>query len=81
MKPQMKYADRRRAPCVVIQGSQEREAGLVQIKDLVEGAARAQNDAAAASNAEYRAARLAQVSVPQAELVSTVKAILMRHQA
>ncbi|ENN91911.1 histidine--tRNA ligase, partial [Bartonella schoenbuchensis] len=38
IKAQMKYADRRCAPCVVIQGSQERERGEVQIKDLVEGA-------------------------------------------
>jgi histidyl-tRNA synthetase len=78
MKPQMKYADRRHAPCVVIQGSQERDQGLVQIKDLIEGAVRAQSDAAA-SNAEYRAARLAQVSVPESEMVETVRAIVMRH--
>ncbi len=32
MKAQMKYADRREAPCVIIQGSQEREAGEVQIR-------------------------------------------------
>ncbi|MEQ1616608.1 MAG: histidine--tRNA ligase, partial [Hyphomicrobiaceae bacterium] len=40
MKPQMKYADKRGAPCVIIQGSQEREKGEVQIKDLIEGAKR-----------------------------------------
>jgi histidyl-tRNA synthetase len=79
MKAQMKYADRRKAPCVVIQGSQEREAGLVQIKDLIEGIERAQADASAASNAEYRAARLAQVSVPEAELVEQVRGIIARH--
>jgi histidyl-tRNA synthetase len=38
MKPQMKYADRRGSPCVVIQGSNEREKGEVQIKDLIAGA-------------------------------------------
>jgi histidyl-tRNA synthetase len=75
MKAQMKYADRRRAPCVVIQGSQEREQGIVQIKDLVAGSAKAR-DEAAASNAEYRAARLAQISVPETELVDTVRKIL-----
>ena len=37
MKAQMKYADRRGAPCVIIQGSDERERGEVQIKDLIEG--------------------------------------------
>jgi histidyl-tRNA synthetase len=52
MKAQMKYADRRGAPCVVIQGSQEREQGEVQVKDLVEGAKRAD---AIASNAEWKA--------------------------
>jgi histidyl-tRNA synthetase len=76
MKAQMKYADRRRAPCVVIQGSNEKAAGEVQIKDLFEGAERARADAAAASNAEYRAARLAQVSVPEEKLVEEVRKIL-----
>ena len=46
MKAQMKYADRRGSPCVVIQGGNERDAvdesgnprPMVQIKDLVVGA-------------------------------------------
>ena len=38
MKAQMKYADKRNSPCVVIQGSNERERGEVEIKDLIEGA-------------------------------------------
>jgi histidyl-tRNA synthetase len=38
MNPQLKYADRRGAVCVVIQGSNEREKGEVAIKDLVAGA-------------------------------------------
>src|SRR5690606_9339634 len=37
MKAQMKYADRRGAPCVVIQGGDEIAKGEVQIKDLIEG--------------------------------------------
>ncbi len=76
MKAQMKYADRRGAPCVVIQGSNEREAGVVQIKDLIEGAKAAET---IASNAEYKAARPAQVEVAEADLVETVRAILARH--
>ena len=36
--PQMKYADRRRSPCVVIQGTDEKQKGEVQIKDLIVGA-------------------------------------------
>jgi histidyl-tRNA synthetase len=38
MKAQMKYADRRHAPLVLIQGSDEKAKGEVQIKDLVAGA-------------------------------------------
>lgn len=34
MKAQMKYADRRRAPIVVMEGSNEREKGVVTLKDL-----------------------------------------------
>ena len=78
MKPQMKYADRRHAPCVIIQGSQEREQGVVQIKDLVEGAKQA---LLIKDSAEYKAARPAQVSVPEAELVAAVQAILKAQQA
>ena len=77
MKAQMKYADRRRAPCVIIQGSQEKERGEVQIKDLIEGSAQAGD--AGASNAEYKAARLAQVSVSETALVDEVAAIFTRH--
>ena len=36
--PQMKYADRRSSPCVVIQGSDEKAKGEIQIKDLIIGA-------------------------------------------
>ena len=76
MKAQMKYADRRRAPCVIIQGSNEREAGVVQIKDLIEGAKAAE---AFKSNADYKAARPAQVEVKVAEMVATVTEIWTSH--
>ncbi len=76
MKAQMKYADRRRAPCVVIQGSNEKAEGVVQIKDLAAGAQQA--GAVAASNADYRAARLAQFSVPEIEMVEAVRKIVER---
>ena len=75
MKAQMKYADRRGAPCVVIQGSDERARGEVQIKDLLAGAARAKGEISA-TNAEYRAARIAQVSVPETDLVQEIHRIL-----
>ena len=38
MGNQLKYADKRDAPCVVIQGGDEKAKGEVQIKDLIEGA-------------------------------------------
>ncbi len=75
MKAQMRYADKRGAPCVVIQGSDERARGEVQIKDLIEGARAA---ASIASNEEWKAARPAQISVPEARLVETVREILAR---
>ncbi|MCC5977189.1 MAG: histidine--tRNA ligase [Salinarimonas sp.] len=76
MKAQMKYADRRGAPCVIIQGSDERERGEVQIKDLVEGA---KASAQIETNEEWRAARPAQFSVPEADIVQAVRDVLARH--
>jgi histidyl-tRNA synthetase len=77
MKAQMRYADRRASPCVVIQGSNERDRGEVQIKDLVEGARAA---ASIASNEEWKAVRPAQISVPERELVQSVRDLLERHR-
>lgn len=77
MKAQMKYADRRRAPCVVIQGSDEREKGEVTVKDLVEGAKAAK---AIADRAEWTETRPAQVTVADALLVATVREIIERHR-
>jgi histidyl-tRNA synthetase len=76
MGPQLKYADKRGAPCVVIQGGDERARGEVQIKDLIEGAKAA---AAIASNQEWRASRPAQFAVPEAKLVDAVREVLSRH--
>ena len=77
MKPQMKYADRRGAPCVIIQGSNEREKGEIQIKDLIEGAKAA---SAIADNKTWKEARPAQVTVPEADMVAEVRKILARHK-
>jgi histidyl-tRNA synthetase len=73
MKAQMKYADRRGSPCVVIQGGDERGKGEVQVKDLVEGARLAEQ---ISDNKEWRDSRPAQVTVAESELVATVKGIL-----
>ncbi len=77
MKAQMKYADRRGAPCVVIQGGDELAKGEVQIKDLIEGT---RLSATISDAKEWREARPAQFSVPESELVSAVKSVLARHQ-
>ncbi|TVR07873.1 MAG: histidine--tRNA ligase [Salinarimonadaceae bacterium] len=77
MKAQMKYADRRGATCVIIQGSEERERGEVQIKDLIEGAKAAQ---AIETNEEWRAARPAQFSVSVEGMVDAVREVLARHR-
>jgi len=76
MKAQMKYADRRDAPCVVIQGSQEREAGEVQIKDLIEGK---RISAEIEDNATWRESRPAQVTVKEKDIVAAVREILEAH--
>lgn len=73
---QFKYADRRNSPCVVIQGSDERAAGQVQIKDLIEGAKAA---AAITDNAEWRESRPAQFACSEAELVEKVRELLDHH--
>ncbi len=78
MKAQMKYADKRGAPCVVIQGGDERAKGEVQIKDLIEGAKAA---ATIKDSKEWREGRPAQFSVPEADLVAKVREVLARHRS
>ena len=77
---QMKYADRRGAVCAIIQGSSEREAGTVVIKDLVLGAELAAASRDVKDSAEHKAKQAqAQFAVPVAELVEGVKRVLARH--
>ncbi len=78
MKAQMKYADRRNSPLVILQGSDEKAKGEIQIKDLVAGAKAA---AAISTNEEWKAARPAQFSAPESELVERVKAALEAQRA
>lgn len=70
---QLKYADRRGAPLAIIQGGDERAAGLVQIKDLIEGK---RLSGEIEDNAAWREARVAQVSVPAGDLVEKVREML-----
>jgi histidyl-tRNA synthetase len=79
MKAQMKYADRRDAPCVVIQGGDERDhpdGPKVTIKDLIEGD---RLSGEIADNQTWREGRPAQFSVQQSELVEAVRSVLARH--
>jgi histidyl-tRNA synthetase len=78
MKAQMKYADKRNSPCVIIQGSDERAKGEVTIKDLIEGAKAA---AAIKDNKEWKEARPAQFTIPEAHLVQEVHKVIKRHQS
>jgi histidyl-tRNA synthetase len=77
MGAQLKYADKRNSPCVVIQGGDEKAKGEVQIKDLILGAKAAEE---IASNKEWREGRPAQFSVAEDRLVETVREVLARHR-
>ncbi|SHL91570.1 histidyl-tRNA synthetase [Roseovarius litoreus] len=68
---QMKYADRRGAPIAVIEGGDEKERGVIQIKDLILGAQMAEN----ATLEEWKE-RPSQFEVPRAQLVEKVRKIL-----
>jgi histidyl-tRNA synthetase len=76
MGPQLKYADKRGSPCVVIQGGDEKAKGEVQIKDLILGAKAAEE---IASNKERREGRPAQFSCKEADLVDEVRMVLAKH--
>jgi histidyl-tRNA synthetase len=78
MKAQMKYADKRGSPCVVIQGGDEKANNQVQIKDLVLGATLTSikdRDEYLKKQAE------AQFPVKEADLVKEVRRVLDRHKS
>jgi histidyl-tRNA synthetase len=73
---QLKYADKRRSPCAIIQGPDEKASGEVQIKDLVLGATLTDTK----DRDEYlKLQAQAQRKVPEAKLVEEVRAVLARH--
>jgi histidyl-tRNA synthetase len=77
MKAQMKYADKRGAPCVVIQGEDERAKGEVTIKDLVEGK---RLSGEIADHNEWTESRPAQFAVKTEDMVEAIKSVLARRQ-
>ena len=73
---QMKYADRRNAPCAIVQGSDERANGKIQIKDLILGAGLTEIK----DREEYLKKQAeAQYEVDQGKLVDAVREVLARH--
>jgi histidyl-tRNA synthetase len=70
---QVAYADKRNSPAVIIEGSLEREQGILQVKDLVAGK---QAAAAITDNAEWKAARPGQFEIKREDLVSAIQQLL-----
>jgi histidyl-tRNA synthetase len=69
---QLKYADRRNAPIAVIEGGEEKERGVIQVKDLILGAEMAKE----ASLEEWKA-RPSQFEIPRSDLVAKIRDILV----
>jgi len=74
---QLKYADKRNAPCVVIQGTDEKAKGEVTIKDLIVGAELAKLEKGREEHLQKQAE--AQFAVAEEKLVDAVSAVLARH--
>jgi histidyl-tRNA synthetase len=68
---QLKYADRRGSPVAIIEGGDEKAAGVVQIKDLALGARLAET-----ATLEEWQDRPSQYEVPRGEMVAKVREIL-----
>ena len=74
---QLKYADKRGAPCAIIQGGDEKAKGEVQIKDLILGATLTDTK----DREEYLKKQAeAQFAVKESELIEGVRRVLARHK-
>jgi histidyl-tRNA synthetase len=74
---QLKYADKRGAPCAIIQGGDEKARGEVQIKDLILGATLTDTK----DREDYLKKQAeAQFAVKEAALVEAVRTLLVRHK-
>src|SRR5450432_4731340 len=73
---QMKYADRRNAPCAIVQGSDEKANGKIQIKDLILGAGLTEIKD---REAYLKKQTEAQYEVDEGNLVEAVREVLARH--
>ncbi len=74
---QLKYADQYDIPLAVLYGTNEKEQGIVTIKDLVAGRERMKPTA---DRKEYLAQRAGQVTAPRAELVDTIRRMLAENE-
>jgi len=68
---QLKYADKRNSPIAIIEGGDEKERGVVQIKDLILGAKIAET----ATHEEWKN-RPSQFEVPRDQMLAKVREIL-----
>lgn len=75
MKAQLKYADRRNAVAVIIQGSDERDRGVVQVKDLALGKKLSQS---IDDNETWRSDRPAQFEVALSDLPGALLPLICR---
>jgi histidyl-tRNA synthetase len=73
MRAQLKYADRRNAPAVIIQGGDELARGVVQIKDLALGKSLA---SAVEGHEQWKEERPGQFEVSESDLVEAVRRIV-----
>ncbi|MEQ1754760.1 MAG: histidine--tRNA ligase [Micropepsaceae bacterium] len=73
MKAQMKYADKRSSPVVIIEGSDERTKGVVTLKNMVRGAEQAGE---ITDRSEWASGADAQVTTPRSGFVQGVKTML-----
>jgi histidyl-tRNA synthetase len=71
---QLKYADRRKSPVAIIEGGEEKAAGIVQVKDLILGAQIAES----ATLEEWKE-RPSQFEVARGDLIAKVREILAVH--
>jgi histidyl-tRNA synthetase len=70
---QLKYADHYDIPIAILYGTNEKQQGIVTIKDMTVGRERAK---AVGDRKEWLAARQGQVTAPRAELVPAVRRLL-----
>jgi histidyl-tRNA synthetase len=68
---QLKYADKRNSPAAVIEGADEKDRGVVQVKDLILGKKIAEN----ATLEEWKE-RPSQAEIPRDQLVQHIQKLL-----